>query len=75
MAGVAEHCDGEVAQAGHGAGRAAGADLAGVFGVGDVADVVQGLDAPVAADELGEVGGPGCLTLRTSIIGPARAAA
>jgi hypothetical protein len=37
--------DGEVAQAGHGAGRGAAAELGGVLGEGGVADVVQRLDA------------------------------
>jgi hypothetical protein len=36
-----QDADGEVAQAGHGAGRGAGAELVGVLGEGDVADVVQ----------------------------------
>jgi hypothetical protein len=49
--------DGQVAQGGHGLGSAAGADLGGVFAVADVADVVQGLDLPVAADPGGELGG------------------
>src|SRR5262249_33792199 len=39
--------------------RVAGADAAGVFAVGDVADVVQRLDSPVAADVVGEVGRAG----------------
>jgi hypothetical protein len=52
--------DGQVAQGGHGLGSAAGADLGGVFAVADVAEVVQGLDLPVAADPGGELGG-GCL--------------
>ena len=37
----------------------AGADLGVVFAVGDVADVVEGLDAPVAADPGGDLGGCG----------------
>jgi hypothetical protein len=36
---------GQVAQAGHGPWRGAGMDLAGVLGEGDIADVVQRLDA------------------------------
>ena len=42
-----QDADGEVAQAGHGPGSVAGADLAGVLGEGRVADVVQRLDAPM----------------------------
>jgi hypothetical protein len=55
-----EDADGEVAQVGHGghgAGGGAGEDLGGVLGEGDIADVVQRLDAPVAADVVGEAGG------------------
>jgi hypothetical protein len=55
-----QDADGQVAQGSHGLGSAAGADLGGVFAVADVADVVQGLDLPVAADPGGELGG-GCL--------------
>jgi len=44
-----QDADGQVAQGGHGLGSAAGADLGGVFAVADVAEVVQGLDLPVAA--------------------------
>jgi hypothetical protein len=51
--------DSEVAQGGHDLRAAAGADLGGVFAVGDVADMVQGLDLPVAADPAGELGGRG----------------
>src|SRR5208282_6499110 len=48
------------AQAGHDAGPVAGADLGAVLVVGDVADPVQPVfDSPVAADDAGEVGGPG----------------
>src|SRR5262249_39338403 len=60
--GVASHFhdpDGEVAQGGHDLGTVSGADLGGVLAVGDVADVVQGLDAPMSADPPGEVGGAG----------------
>jgi hypothetical protein len=60
--GVAGHFhdpDGEVAQGGHDLGAVSGADLGGVLAVGHVADVVQGFDAPVAADPPGEVGGAG----------------
>jgi hypothetical protein len=42
-------------------GAAAGADLGGVLGEGDVADVVQGLDRPVLPHEVGEAGGAGLL--------------
>jgi hypothetical protein len=51
--------DGQVAQGGHDLGAVAGTDLGGVLAVGDVADVVQGFDAPVAADPPGQVGGAG----------------
>jgi hypothetical protein len=34
-----------------------GADLAGVLGEGDIAEVVQRLDAPVPPDPVGEAGG------------------
>jgi hypothetical protein len=34
-----------------------GAELGGVLGEGDIADVVQRLDAPVAADVVGQAGG------------------
>jgi hypothetical protein len=54
-----EDGDGQVAQGGHDLGPVAGASLGGVFAVGDVADVVQGLDLPVAADPSGELGGGG----------------
>jgi hypothetical protein len=55
-----QDADGQVAQGGHDLGSAAGADLGGVFAVADVAEVVQGLDLPVAAEPGGELGG-GCL--------------
>jgi hypothetical protein len=51
------NADGQVSEGGHGLGAVAGPDLGGVFGVGDVADVVQGFDLPVAADPGGELGG------------------
>ena len=57
--GDLEDGDGEVAQGGHDLGAAAGAGLGGVFAVGDIADVVQGLDLPVAAYPSGELGGGG----------------
>jgi hypothetical protein len=40
-----EDANGEVAQTGHGAGGGAGADLGGVLGEGDIADVVQRLES------------------------------
>lgn len=43
------------------AGRVAGPQLGGVLGKGGVADMVQGLDLPVAADEFGELGRGGLL--------------
>jgi hypothetical protein len=54
-----EDADGLVAQGGHDLGAVAGAGLGGVFAVGDVADVVECLDAPVAAYPSGEFGGGG----------------
>jgi hypothetical protein len=54
-----EDGDGEVAQAGHGAGRGAGAELGGVLSEGGVADVVQRLDAPVPAHVVGQAGRTG----------------
>jgi hypothetical protein len=63
-AGVPGHFqdpDAEVAQGSHDLWSAAGADLGGVFAVADVADVVQHLDLPVAADPCSELGG-GSLT-------------
>jgi hypothetical protein len=59
MAARFHDADGGVAQGGHDLGAVAGAGLGGVFAVGDVADVVQGLDAPVAADPPVEVSGGG----------------
>src|SRR5215207_3849509 len=41
--GQAQCTDGEIAQAGHGAGPGAGADLGGVLGKGHLADPVQGV--------------------------------
>jgi hypothetical protein len=38
---------------------AAGADLAGVLGEGDIAEVVQRLDRPVVAQQVGQPGGAG----------------
>src|SRR5881394_1905411 len=54
-----QDCDGEVAQGGHDGGAVAGADLGAVFAVGDVADVMQGLDPPVVADPAGQFVGAG----------------
>jgi hypothetical protein len=59
--GLAEHADDQVAQGRHDAGSGAGADLGGVLGEGGVADVVQPLDAPVAAQQVGEPGRAGQL--------------
>src|SRR4029450_3609484 len=55
----AQDADGEIAQAGHGAGGGAGSDLGGVLGEGGVAEVVQRLDAPVASNPVGEAGRAG----------------
>jgi|SRR5215211_7807724 len=48
-----QDADSEVAQAGHGPGSVAGADLVGVLGEGRVTDVVQRLDAPIPSDLVG----------------------
>jgi hypothetical protein len=53
----AQDADGEVAQTGHGSWCGAGAELGGVLGEGGVADVVQRLDAPVAARPVGQRAG------------------
>jgi hypothetical protein len=55
----AQDRDGEVAQASHGPRGGAGADLGGVLGKSDIADVVQRLDAPVPSDPVGQAGGAG----------------
>jgi hypothetical protein len=44
-------------EGGHDLGAAAGPDLAGVFTVGDIADVVEGFDARVTAYPSGELAG------------------
>jgi hypothetical protein len=53
----AQHPDGQVAQRRHDVRSAAGADLGDVLGIGDIADVVQRLDGPVPAQQIGEAGG------------------
>jgi hypothetical protein len=40
-------------------GAGAGPDLGAVFGEGDVAEVVQRLDGPVPAQQVGKPGGAG----------------
>jgi hypothetical protein len=40
-------------------GGGAGADLGGVLGEGDIAYVVQRLDGPVPAQQVGQAGGAG----------------
>jgi hypothetical protein len=51
VAGLAVEADGEVAEAGHGAGQVAGADLGVVLAVGAVTDVMEEvLDTPVTSD-------------------------
>ena len=61
LTGPAEHPDDQVAQAGHGVGSGAGADLGGILGEAGVADVVQRLDRPVPAQQVGEPGWTGLL--------------
>lgn len=59
--------DGQVAQGGHDLGAVCGADLGGVLAVGDVADVVQGFDVPVAADPRLRPAGLAWVTVRLVI--------
>ena len=56
---LVERADDQVAQAGHHSRAGAGADPRGVLGEGDIADVVQRLDRPVPADEVGQPSGAG----------------
>lgn len=58
---VRKGSDGEVAPGGHGTRCVAGPQLGGVLGEGGVAGVVQGLDLPVVAHQLGELGRGGLL--------------
>ena len=51
MTGQAEQPDREVTQGGHDLGAGGGADAAGVFGEGDVADPVERFDLPVGAGQ------------------------
>jgi hypothetical protein len=57
--GPAEHADDQVAQGRHDVGAGTGADLGGVLGEGNVAEVVQRLDRPVPAQQVGEAGRAG----------------
>jgi hypothetical protein len=57
----AQHPDDQVAQGRHDVRAAVGANLGGVLGEGDVADVVQRLDGPVPTDKIGEASGAGLL--------------
>jgi hypothetical protein len=59
---VRQDSDDEVAPGGHHAGHVASPQLGGVLGEGGVADMVQGLDFAVVADELGELGRGGLLS-------------
>jgi hypothetical protein len=52
----AEQPDDQVAQAGHHTWAGTGADLQGVLREGDIANVVQRLDRPVAAEQVGQPG-------------------
>jgi hypothetical protein len=56
-----QDADGEVAQSGHDCGSVADADLGGLLAVGDITDVVQRLDLPVAADPGGDGGVVSCV--------------
>jgi hypothetical protein len=51
VTGQAEQPDREVAQGGHDLGAGGGADAAGVFGEGDVADPVERFDLPVGTGQ------------------------
>jgi hypothetical protein len=51
VTGQADQPDCEVAQAGHDLGAGSGADAAGVFGEGDVADPVERFDLPVGTGQ------------------------
>jgi hypothetical protein len=53
----AQDADSEVAQAGHRAGGVIGPCLGGILGEVAIAEVVQRLDAPVAAHVVGQAGG------------------
>ena len=53
------HADDQVAQDRHDVGGGAGADLGAVLGEGGVAEVVQRLDRPVPAQQVGQAGGAG----------------
>src|SRR3954454_8144423 len=55
----AQQADRQAAQGGHDPRGGSGADPGGVLGVGDVADLVDGLGFPLAADQGGEFGGGG----------------
>jgi hypothetical protein len=55
MPGGVEDSDAEVPQGGRDLRPAACADVGGVFAVGDFTDVMEGFDAPVAADPAGEL--------------------
>jgi hypothetical protein len=59
MTGQFQDAGGQVAECGHGAGCVAGPDVGGVFSEGDVSEVVEHFDAPVAADPAGDFGGGG----------------
>jgi hypothetical protein len=62
VTGQAEQPDREVAQGGHDLGAGGGADAAGVFGEGDVADSVERFDLPVGAGQGTELLGAGVVS-------------
>jgi hypothetical protein len=73
---LAEHADGQGAQGRLDMGGRAGADLGGVFGEGDIAQVLQRLDGPVPAQQVGQAGGAGLVErVRSATARGARAGA
>jgi hypothetical protein len=64
LTGPAQHPDDQVAQGRHDVGTGTGAELGGVLGEGSVAEWVQRLDGPVAAEQVGQPGGLACWKVR-----------